>query len=157
MQNPPDMPPTVTTLNGFKVRFGIATEQWPSRCSNIRTDLSHQALHPSSNLMPLPNETETQFSSKQGRTTITNHSGIRLTSKNNSNSWWSQSVLNDKLISTIPASWSFLLQERNKNDARDIQTNFIHPPSLMNIREQKLKLSKPRMGGTGSKLLFLIG
>ena len=56
------MLPTVTTLKGFKVRLGIATketietEQWPSPCSSIRTDPSHQALHPKSNYMPQPNE-----------------------------------------------------------------------------------------------------
>ena len=39
-------------------RKPIATEQWPSRCSSIRTDPSHQALHPKSNHMPHPNEIE---------------------------------------------------------------------------------------------------
>ena len=33
----------------------IATEQWPSRCSTIRTDPSHQVLHPKSNYKTLAN------------------------------------------------------------------------------------------------------
>ena len=36
-------------------RKSIATEQWPSRCSIIRTDTSHQALHPKSNYITLSN------------------------------------------------------------------------------------------------------
>ena len=36
-------------------RKPIATEQWPSRCSSIRTDPSHQALHPKSNYTTLSN------------------------------------------------------------------------------------------------------
>ena len=39
-------------------RKTIATEQWPSRCSSIRTDPSHQALHPKSNYMPHPKKIE---------------------------------------------------------------------------------------------------
>ena len=37
-------------------RKPIGTEQWPSRSSSIRTDPSHQALHPKSNYMTHLNE-----------------------------------------------------------------------------------------------------
>ena len=39
-------------------RKPIAIEQGQSRCSSIRTDPIHQALHPKSNYMPFPNEIE---------------------------------------------------------------------------------------------------
>ena len=39
-------------------RKPIATEQWPPRCSSIRTNPSPQALHTKSNYMPHPNEIE---------------------------------------------------------------------------------------------------
>ena len=39
-------------------RKSIAIEQWPSRCSSIRTDPSHQALHPKPNYMPCPDKIE---------------------------------------------------------------------------------------------------
>ena len=39
-------------------RKPIATEQWQSRYSSIRTDPGHQAVHPKSNHMPHPNEIE---------------------------------------------------------------------------------------------------
>ena len=122
-------------------RKSIATEQWPSRCSSIRTNPNHQALHPRSNFTPFPNEIETQLSTKQEQTIITNHLEIRLTSRNNSNSWRSQSLPNDRLILTIPSSW-----------------RKYHPSSITDeCQRTKLKLSKPRMGGTRSKLVFIIG
>ena len=42
-------------LASHKRKF-IATEQWPTRGSSIRTDPSHQALHPKSNYLPFPDE-----------------------------------------------------------------------------------------------------
>ena len=114
-------------------RKSIATEQWPSRCSSIRTDPSHQALHQSSNFTPFPNEIETQFSTKQEQTIITKHLEISLTSRNNSNSWRSQSLSNDRLISTIPSSWSRRIRHpspRTKQKRCSRNTIKHHPSSI---------------------------
>ena len=55
--NPPDLLSTITTLNGFKVRLGIAAKEIYCNRS-IRTNPSHQALHPKSNYIPHPNKIE---------------------------------------------------------------------------------------------------
>ena len=119
-------------------RKPIATEQWPSRCSSIRTDPTQQALHSKSKYMPLLNEIGTllfynqpnQHSSQPTR----NHNTISRNDRDNNSSSKSEKRISSKFL--------------KKN-------TIIHPP--LQKKTDELKLSKPRMGGTRSKPEFFIG
>ena len=98
--------------------------------------------------------------SKQEQTIITNHLEIRLTSRSNSNIWRSQTLSNDRLISTFPASWSRQIRlpsPRKERKRCSRNKNKHHPSSITDECQRTKKLCKPRMGGTRSKLDFLIG
>ena len=116
----------------------IATEQWPSQCSSIRTNPSHRALHPKSKYMTLPNVIGPLLFSKikpdqNSSQQIRNHNTISRNCR-------------DNISSTKPVK-IICSQPLKKNI-------IIHPSLQSNI--EKLKLSKPRMGATRSKLVFII-
>ena len=67
----------------------------------------------------------------QEQTIITNHLEIRLI-------LLTASVIVEWQVDiTNPASWNFLLQERNRNDPREIQTIIIHPPLQKEVKRTK--------------------
>ena len=81
------MPLTITTPKGFRVRLDFAekdfidSNQWPPRCSSIRTDPSYKKCPPNTIFTPFPNQIETQFSTtNQEQTIIANQLEIRLIS-----------------------------------------------------------------------------
>ena len=76
---------------------------------------------PNSSFLPFPNKVETQFSAKQEQTIITNHLKIRLTSRNYSNSWRSQSLSNDHSKYPFP---------RTEQKWCSRHTNEHHPSSI---------------------------
>ena len=113
----------------------IATEQWPSRCSSIRTDPSHRALHPKSHYMPFPDEIENSNGPINQINTHHNRSEPRTRSPET-------------------AAIHLFFQTRKKNMLATSKAKT--PPSMLHYNKnlEKLKLSKLRMGGTRSKTSF---
>ena len=120
-------------------RKPIATEQWPSRCSSIRTDPSHQALHPKSNYTTLSNVIRPFLFSKINQIK-THHYRSEIII-------WSP----ETIVIT-----SLLRNQKKRICSQPLKKNTIFHPTLQNNID-KLKLSKTRMGGTRSKLVFIIG
>ena len=120
-------------------RKPIATEHCPSRCSSIRTDPSHHALHPKSNYTALSNMIRPFLFSKINQiNTHHNRSEIIIRSP-------------ETIVIT-----SLLPNQKKRICSQPLKKNTIFHPTLQyNI--EKLKLSKPLMVGTRSKLVFIIG
>ena len=76
-------------------RKSIATEQWPSRCSSIRTDPSHQALHPKWNYLLFSDEIDNSNVPINQISTQHNQSEIMIRSPETI-------VINNNCLRTIP-------------------------------------------------------
>ena len=120
-------------------RKPIATEQWSSRCSSICTDPSHQALHPKSNYTTLSNVIRPFIFSKINQ--INTHHNR------------SEPITRSPETTVI----HLFFQSRNKSMLATCKEK--SPSSILHYNRniEKLKLSKPRIGGTRYKLVFIIG
>ena len=115
-----------------KQRKPIATEQWPSRCSSIRTDPSHQALHPKSNYTTLSNVIRTFLFSKINQ--INTHHIRSEPITRSPETTVIHLFFQNRKMSMLATS-----KEKSLSTILHYKTNI-----------EKLKLSKPRMGGTRS-------
>ena len=127
------------TTSMFKYTYRSESQGIPSKLE------CHAILNPDRKIVVLHNRSRTDDHNKPSWNQtdfVGGHSLCRTTANN--------------FLSTIPASWSFRLQERNKKWCSP-NTND-HHPSFFTVRRYKIqKLCKPRMGGTRSKLYFITG
>ena len=103
-------------LKGFRVRLDFAEkdfielDQWPSRCSSLRTDPSYKASLPRTIFTPFPDEVAHKTSSLHNteKPVIANHFEIGLISLGITVVFeWRR----NNFLSINPASWNVLLQE----------------------------------------------
>ena len=142
-----DMPSTITNskdleydLTSQKKDF-IELDQWPPRCSSIRTDPSYKVSPPCTISTPFPDEVEHKRSSlhKTEKPVIANHSEIRLISLGNT-----------IIVTRRHNDWCFSLQrpgtsltKRNRTKVRCSPNTNVHHPSFELQKDNSKNSVKP--------------